>query len=92
MEMFNLNLNQTNNSSKNTSKDAQIAKNIVDILFEVTNEKIKDDKEMGVILKTICLKQLPKISTDTKNHIGKMDHFKIKKLLDDIQIQLNSRK
>ncbi len=76
---------------KNTSKDVTVAKNIIDILFITINDNIKNDPKMSGFTKSLTLGQLPKIRDGSKEHLDKMNQPKVKKLLNEIQIELNKR-
>ena len=79
-------------NSTNQNHDSVIAKNIIDILFNATSENLKNDKKMTLFMKKLISNQLPGIRDGSKDFINDMSSSNIKKLLDDIQNQLNSRK
>lgn len=76
----------------NTSKDSVIAKNIINKLFVFVDSCIRNDREMNTIVKGIALKQLPGIAKGSREYVDKMDSLNIKKLLDDIQYEISTRK
>lgn len=80
-----------NLKASNTSNDAIIAKNIVDILFVFIDENIRNDKKMTGFTKSLILSQLPGIRNGSRDYINDMSSSNIKKLLDDIQNQLKNR-
>lgn len=82
-----LNFNPTNNS-----KDAQVAKNIIDLLFVNIDTNIKNDRKMTGFTKSLVLGQLPKIRDGSKDYVNDMPAFAVKVLLDSIQTELNKRK
>lgn len=76
----------------NQNNDSIVAKNVIDILFTSTIENLKNDKKMNAFMKGIISSQLPGIRDGSKNFINDMSNVNIKRLLDDIQNQLNNRK
>lgn len=86
------NLDLNLNTSSNSSKDSQIAKNIIDKLFIFVDACFRNDKKMSIIVKTIALNQLPGIAKGSRVYIDKMNNVTIKKLLDDIEYEINKRK
>ena len=78
--------------SSNTSKDSQIAKNIINKLFVFVDKCIKNDKDMNAGVKFIALSQLPGIADGSKKYVDKMNIASVKNLLDDIQHEINMRK
>lgn len=87
-----LNMNKVKMNRVNIDKnDSEIVKNIIDVLFTFINNSVNNDREMSGFTKSLILEQLPKIATGSKNYTNKVNSSDIKKLLDDIQIQLNKR-
>lgn len=89
-----LNFGLTTNSNKSTttsSNDKVVAKNIIDILFAATEVVVKNDHEINAFTKSLTLSALPGVRNGSKNSVSKMNSLSIKKLLDDIQNQLNLR-
>jgi len=86
------NINIKPNIFLNRNNDVEIAKNIIDILFASTNENLKNDKKMNVFMKGMLSNSLPGIRDGSKNFVNDMNSVNIKKLLNDIQNQLNNRK
>lgn len=86
------NINSNVTASITATSDKEIAKNIIDILFVVVDTNIRNNKEISDFFKNIYTKSLPGVSNNAKNAIDKMNQVAIKKLLDDIQNQLKTRK
>jgi len=86
------NINIKPNIVINQNNDVAIAKNIIDILFASTNENLKNDKKMNAFMKGMLSNSLPGIRDGSKNFVNDMNFVNIKKLLNDIQNQLNNRK
>ncbi len=80
------------NVSVNRNNDSEIAKNIIDILFTSINENLKNDRKMNGFTKGLISSQLPNIRDGSKNFVDDMNPMNTKKLLNDIQNQLNKRK
>lgn len=81
-----------NFNPKNTSKDVQVAKNIIDLLFINIDTNIKNDRKMNGFTKSLITGQLPKIRDGSKDYINDMPTFAVKILLDSIQSELDKRK
>ncbi len=77
---------------KPISKDAQVAKNIIDLLFINIDTNIKNDRKMNGFTKSLIMGQLPKIRDGSKDYVNDMPAFAVKTLLDSIQSELNKRK
>jgi len=88
----NLNLNPKQVQSNIKNNDAIAAKNIINILFTFVDEKTRDDKKMSGFVKGMILNSLPGIRNGSINYIDDANGVVIKKLLDDIENQLKSRK
>ncbi len=80
------------NVSINRNNDSEIAKNIIDILFASINENLKNDRKMNGFTKGLISNQLPNIRDGSKNFVDDMNLMSVRKLLNDIQNQLNKRK
>lgn len=76
----------------NQNNDAIVAKNIVDILFVFIDSNIRNDTKITGFTKGLILSQLPGIRNGSRDYINDMSSVNIKKLLDDIQNQLNNRR
>lgn len=76
----------------NQNNDAIVAKNIVDILFVFIDGNIRNDKKMTGFTKGLVLSQLPGIRNSSRDYINDIISVDIRKLLDDIQNQLKSRR
>lgn len=72
--------------------DNSVAKNIIDIIFKITESNIRNDLEMSGLVKGFVLGKLPGVIKDSKNRIDKMNSLSVKMLLDNIQSELNKRK
>ncbi len=86
------NLNFNPKSSNIASNDATSAKNIIDILFVFIDGNIRNDTKMTGFTKGLILSQLPGIRSGSKDYINGMNSVSIKKLLDDIEMQLKNRR
>ena len=86
------NINIKPSISINRNNDSEVAKNIIDILFASINENLKNDKKMNAFMKGMISNSLPGIRDGSKNFVNDMSSVNIKKLLNDIQDQLNNRK
>lgn len=78
--------------SVDKNNDPEIAKNIIDILFASIKENLNNDKKMNLFMKSMISKSLPGIRDGSKSFINDMSSVNIKKLLNDIQTQLEKRK
>jgi len=76
----------------NQNNDSIISKNIIDILFESINENLKRDRKTNAFTKALISSQLPNIRDGSKKFVDDMNPMSTKKLLEDIQNQLNTRK
>ncbi len=86
------NINIKPSVSVNRNNDSEIAKNIIDILFVSIDENLKESKKINAFMKGVVSNSLPGIRNNSKDFVNDMKIIRIKKLLDDIQNQLNNRK
>lgn len=86
------NINIKQNVSVNRNNDAEIAKNIIDILFASINENLRNDRKMNAFTKSLISSQLPNIRDGSKNFVDDMSVLNTRKLLNDIHAQLSHRK
>lgn len=84
-------LNSLGRQPQTKSKDNNVAKKIIDIIFINTVKNIREDNEMNGMMKGIILGQIPKVINYSKEHINKMSPLAVKMLLDNIQAELRDR-
>jgi len=85
-------LNSLNRQSQNKFVDAQVAKDIIDLIYKNTEVRIRKNNKITSFWKSIVLGQLPKVIDFARNDVDDTPVLDTKVLLDNIQSKLNQRK